>query len=121
MAHHQVVIETRPAMDGGFLVVASDGPRRVLAMAAAWAPDEVGARRSLQYRIRREMPQGDTFDFLHAENFFGPVRFALSRDFPWDGEGIPAIVELFAEGPDGEMVPALASSGARFSFIGGEG
>lgn len=42
-----------------------------------------------------------------GDNSIGPVRFALSHDFPWDGEGIPAVVEMFVES-GGEMVPAFA-------------
>lgn len=40
-----------------------------------------------------------------AEHFSGKPRFCLAKDFPWDGEGVPAMVVFFVE-VNGEMQPA---------------
>lgn len=34
-------------------------------------------------------------------------RLCLEKDFPWDGEGVPAIVVHFMEDKDGNIVPAF--------------
>ena len=38
--------------------------------------------------------------------YWGEPQFALSKDFPWDGSGVPAMVVFFAE-VDGELTPAF--------------
>jgi|GEM_PF-2573584 len=40
------------------------------------------------------------------EYAIGEVRFALEGDFPWDGNGIPAISTIFASTPDG-LIPVF--------------
>lgn len=39
-----------------------------------------------------------------AKNNFGTPQFCLEKDFPWDGQGIPAMVIFFGE-QDGKIVP----------------
>ena len=36
-----------------------------------------------------------------------PVKKALEKDFPWDGEGVPAMVVFFKDNGDGTATPML--------------
>jgi hypothetical protein len=36
---------------------------------------------------------------------YGAAKLSLDVDFPWDGEGIPAMVKFFGEDKDGKVIP----------------
>ncbi len=38
--------------------------------------------------------KGELADRCKAQ-FFGEIKFSLEKDFPWDGEGVPAMVVFF--------------------------
>ena len=43
-----------------------------------------------------------------VEEHFGKPKYCLAKDFPWDGEGTPAMVIFFSDVQEnGEVVPLL--------------